>query len=76
MVDIIQKINPRTGMFDMTVDPNSIIIPDGIPAARDASFGSFPFTTAGIPDRWVISVPGTLPPPIGDVNVQDFIVRD
>lgn len=76
MVDIMQKINPRTGMFDMTVDPNSIVIPDGIPAPWDASGGAFPGTTPGTPDRWVISVWGTLPAPVGDVEPTDFIIYD
>ena len=36
-IETTQKINPRTGMFDMSIDPNSIVIPDGIPDPWDAS---------------------------------------
>lgn len=34
--------NPLTGKLDTILDPNSIIIPDGIPAPWDASGGTFP----------------------------------
>ena len=76
MIDMAQKINPRTWFFNMFPDPDSIIIPDGIPAPRDASSWNFPAATAWVADRWVISVAGTLPAPVGAVNPQDFIIRD
>lgn len=76
MIDMAQKINPRTWFFNMFPDPNSIIIPDGIPAPRDASSWNFPAATAWVADRWVISVAGTLPTPVGEVGPQDFIIRD
>lgn len=53
-----------------------IVTPDGIPAPRDASGWTFPTVTPWMSDRWVIKVAGTLPPPVGAVNPQDFIIYD
>lgn len=74
MIRVKQSINPRTGFWDKTIDPNSIVMPDGIPAAWDASSGNFPTVVAGTPDWWVIEVAGTLPAPVWAVLPQDFII--
>ena len=38
--------NPLTGKLDTTLDKNSILIPDGVPAPWDASSGNFPAVQA------------------------------
>lgn len=68
--------NPLTGKLDTILDPNSILIPDGIPSPWDASGGIFPTVVVWTPDWWVISVAGTLPAPVGDVIPGDFIIYD
>lgn len=76
MADIIQKINPRSWFFDMTVDPDSLNIPDWTPDVRDASSGVFPNTQPNVWDRRIISNGWTLPAPIWAVEPQDYIVWD
>jgi hypothetical protein len=36
-IETTLSINPVTGLLDKTIDPASILIPDGIPAPWDAS---------------------------------------
>lgn len=76
MIETIQKINPRSGFFDMSLDPNSIIIPDWVPSTWDATGGTLPPVVPGTPDWFVISWAGTLPAPLGDVYIGDYIIYD
>jgi hypothetical protein len=74
-IETTLSINPVTGLLDKIIDPASIIIPDGIPAPWDASGGIFPTVVVWTPDRWIISVWGTLPG-IGFVEPWDAIIYD
>lgn len=65
--------NPLTGKLDTILDPNSILIPDGIPSPWDASEWTLPPTTVWVADRWVISVAGTLPG-IGPVIPWGYLI--
>ena len=62
----------RTGGWRATT---KILVPDWVPAPRDASGWILPTVISWIPARWVISDWWTLPI-IGAVTPQDFIVWD
>lgn len=66
----------KQNIFTDLPDRVNKTMPTLIPISRDASSGLFPTVIPGNPGRWKITVAGTLPAPVGAVNVGDELFYD